>query len=95
MIFFTFPRLNSDPNLRLGDVTSLNVTMLSGGVQYNVVPDSMSLGLDIRVTLSDDHEVAMCSHIGHRPPCMESFVLCNNSVCCNFQCCLLLSNVST
>ena len=38
----TFHRLNSDPNLRLGDVTSLNVTMLSGGVQYNVVPDSMS-----------------------------------------------------
>ena len=55
-------------------MTSLNVTMLSGGVQYNVVPDSMSLGLDIRITLSDDHEVAMCSHIGHRPPCMESFV---------------------
>ena len=62
MIFFTSHRLNSDPNLRLGDVTSLNVTMLSGGVQYNVVPDSMSLGLDIRVTLSDDHEVAMFSH---------------------------------
>ena len=92
MIFFTFHRLNSDPNLRLGDVTSLNVTMLRGGVQYDVVPDSMSLGLDIRVTLSDDHEVAMFGHIGHRPPCMESFVSCNNSVCCKFQ---LLSNIST
>ncbi len=43
--------------MKLGDVTSLNVTMLGGGIQWNVVPDAMSLGLDIRVTLSDSHQV--------------------------------------
>ncbi len=51
-------RLKADPSLRLGDVTSLNVTMLGGGIQWNVVPDAMSLGLDVRVTLSDSHQVS-------------------------------------
>ncbi len=50
-------RLNSDPSLRLGDVTTLNVTMLGGGVQWNVVPNTMSLGMDLRITVTQDHEV--------------------------------------
>lgn len=36
--------------LTLGDVTTVNLTMLNGGVQYNVVPDKMSAGFDIRVS---------------------------------------------
>jgi aminoacylase len=30
--------------LTLGDVTTVNLTMLKGGVQYNVVPDYMEAG---------------------------------------------------
>lgn len=36
--------------LKLGDVTSLNLTMLSGGVQPNVVPAEFKATFDIRVT---------------------------------------------
>jgi len=53
---YTF-RLNSDPSMHLGDITSVNVTMLGGGIQWNVVPDSLSMGMDLRVTISDDHKV--------------------------------------
>ncbi|CAL1528245.1 unnamed protein product [Lymnaea stagnalis] len=42
-------RLLGDNALSLGDVTSVNLTMLKGGVQFNVVPDSMSAGFDIRI----------------------------------------------
>lgn len=42
-------RLAGDEALSLGDVTSVNLTMLKGGVQYNVVPDTMSAGFDIRI----------------------------------------------
>ena len=51
-------RLKADPNLKLGDVTSVNVNVLEGGVQWNVVPDAMALKVDLRITLSDDHEVS-------------------------------------
>ena len=50
-------RLKADPDLKLGDVTSINVNVLEGGVQWNVVPDAMALKVDLRITLSDDHEV--------------------------------------
>uniref|UniRef100_A0A8C2TLV6 Aminoacylase 1 n=1 Tax=Coturnix japonica TaxID=93934 RepID=A0A8C2TLV6_COTJA len=42
-------RLKSNTNLTLGDVTSLNLTMLEGGVSFNVVPSEMSVGFDIRI----------------------------------------------
>ncbi|OZJ02963.1 hypothetical protein BZG36_04519 [Bifiguratus adelaidae] len=38
----------------LGDVTTVNLTMLEAGVQYNVVPNEASAGLDIRVSPSFD-----------------------------------------
>lgn len=43
-------KLESDPNLTLGDVTSVNLTIMSGGVQANVVPDKFELTFDIRIT---------------------------------------------
>uniref|UniRef100_A0A2K6FYZ7 Aminoacylase-1 n=1 Tax=Propithecus coquereli TaxID=379532 RepID=A0A2K6FYZ7_PROCO len=42
-------RLQSNPHLKEGDVTSVNLTKLEGGVAYNVVPASMSAGFDFRV----------------------------------------------
>ncbi|XP_044531240.1 aminoacylase-1A-like isoform X4 [Gracilinanus agilis] len=42
-------RLQSDPSLTLGAVTSVNLTVLQGGVAYNVVPATMSAGFDFRV----------------------------------------------
>ncbi|NWW95128.1 ACY1 protein, partial [Rhynochetos jubatus] len=42
-------RLKSDSSLTLGDVTSLNLTMLEGGVSFNVVPSEMAAGFDVRI----------------------------------------------
>ncbi|XP_069331890.1 aminoacylase-1 [Eulemur rufifrons] len=42
-------RLQSNPHLKEGAVTSVNLTKLEGGVAYNVVPASMSAGFDFRV----------------------------------------------
>ncbi|KAL8212340.1 UNVERIFIED_CONTAM: Aminoacylase-1A [Gekko kuhli] len=42
-------RLKSEKHLTLGDVTSLNLTMLNGGISFNVVPSEMSAGFDIRI----------------------------------------------
>ncbi|KGL83712.1 Aminoacylase-1, partial [Tinamus guttatus] len=42
-------RLKSDTGLTLGDVTSLNLTMLEGGVSFNVVPSEMTVGFDVRI----------------------------------------------
>uniref|UniRef100_A0A8C4XJ67 Peptidase M20 dimerisation domain-containing protein n=1 Tax=Falco tinnunculus TaxID=100819 RepID=A0A8C4XJ67_FALTI len=41
--------LKSDSSLTLGDVTSLNLTMLEGGVSFNVVPSEMAASFDIRI----------------------------------------------
>ena len=47
-------RLESDPGLGLGDVTSVNLTMMEGGVQVNVVPDKFILAFDIRISPKED-----------------------------------------
>lgn len=39
----------------IGDVTTLNLTVIEGGVQTNVVPPEMSVGFDIRLALDVDH----------------------------------------
>lgn len=51
------PRLKSDTRLTLGDVTSLNLTMLEGGVSFNVVPSEMAAGFDIRIPPTVDLKV--------------------------------------
>uniref|UniRef100_A0A8C5QGH1 N-acyl-aliphatic-L-amino acid amidohydrolase n=1 Tax=Leptobrachium leishanense TaxID=445787 RepID=A0A8C5QGH1_9ANUR len=42
-------KLESDPSLSIGDVTTVNLTKLSGGILYNVVPSIMSVTFDLRV----------------------------------------------
>lgn len=41
---------DSDEKLTLGDVTTVNLTTMSGGVQMNVVPNQFTIGFDIRIT---------------------------------------------
>lgn len=43
---------NSD--LRLGDVTTINLTMINGGCQINVVPTELSVSFDIRLSINVD-----------------------------------------
>jgi len=43
-------RLQANPSFTLGDVTSVNLTIMEGGVQTNVVPDKFALNFDIRIT---------------------------------------------
>ncbi|GAB1600777.1 aminoacylase-1-like [Argonauta hians] len=47
-------RLKSNPNLVLGDVTSVNLTMVEGGLQHNVVPSQLTACFDIRIAPSVD-----------------------------------------
>lgn len=48
-------KLKNNPALGLGEVTSINLTMLSGGLQANVVPSEMRLTFDIRLAIEVDH----------------------------------------
>ncbi|CAG7785755.1 unnamed protein product [Allacma fusca] len=43
-------RLESDSNLGMGSVTSVNMTILQGGLQINIVPPELSASFDLRVT---------------------------------------------
>ncbi|KAJ1727805.1 adenylate cyclase [Coemansia biformis] len=48
---------NADGSAKtLGDVTTANLTMLQSGVQHNVVPESASASVDIRMTPSIDYQ---------------------------------------
>jgi len=49
-------RLEDNPSLSLGDVNTVNLTMMDGGVQANVVPDKLILTFDIRITPTTDLE---------------------------------------
>ncbi|GAB0091333.1 aminoacylase-1 [Sergentomyia squamirostris] len=49
-------RLEDNPNLLIGDVTTINLTMISGGVQSNVVPPDLTIGFDIRLALDMNQE---------------------------------------
>lgn len=48
-------KLESDPNLTIGDVTTVNITQLSGGVQSNVVPPQFQMMTDLRLAIDVDH----------------------------------------
>jgi len=43
-------RLEENSDLSLGDVNTINLTMMNGGVQANVVPDKLILTFDVRIT---------------------------------------------
>lgn len=42
-------RLQSNPQLSLGDVTTVNMTKVNGGVSCNVIPSEMSVTFDLRI----------------------------------------------
>lgn len=42
-------RLNISECLTLGDVTTVNMTMVKGGVAYNVIPAEMDVSFDLRI----------------------------------------------
>ncbi|KAB0792729.1 hypothetical protein PPYR_14688 [Photinus pyralis] len=47
-------RLESDSSLTIGDVMSINVTQIQGGVQPNVIPPEFTLVLDCRIPVTTD-----------------------------------------
>ncbi|CAG9135737.1 unnamed protein product [Plutella xylostella] len=49
-------RLDENKDLTIGDVTTINLTKLRGGVQSNVVPEKMTVTFDIRLAIDVDHK---------------------------------------
>lgn len=49
-------KLEADPTLSIGDVTTINLTMIAGGVQMNVVPPLMNVSFDVRLAIDVSHE---------------------------------------
>lgn len=49
-------RLENNPELNIGDVTTINLTRIGGGVQSNVVPPQFTAGFDCRLALDVNHE---------------------------------------
>lgn len=49
-------KLAKNPELSLGDVTSVNLTMLSGGVQNNIIPPEVTLIYNIRLAIDIDRD---------------------------------------
>ncbi|XP_017057636.1 aminoacylase-1 [Drosophila ficusphila] len=49
-------RLENNPESVIGDVTTINLTKISGGVQSNVVPPQLMVCFDCRLALDVDHE---------------------------------------
>lgn len=47
-------KLKDNPKLMMGDVTAVNLTMLKGGLQSNVVPAELSVTFDIRLAIDVD-----------------------------------------
>lgn len=49
--------LANNPELTVGDVTSINLTIMQGGVQVNVIPPEFNLSFDIRMAINVDFEL--------------------------------------
>lgn len=49
-----YQRLVNNHELTIGDVTTVNLTQISGGVQNNVIPAELSLGFDVRIAIDVD-----------------------------------------
>ncbi|EDW03378.1 GH11206 [Drosophila grimshawi] len=49
-------RLENNPELKIGDVTTINLTRIGGGVQSNVVPPELTAGFDCRLALDVNHD---------------------------------------
>jgi aminoacylase len=50
-------RTETRQNLTLGDVTTTNITLMTGGVQMNVVPNEVTAGIDMRLSPYLDFEL--------------------------------------
>lgn len=50
-------RLEENPDLTLGDVTTINLTKIRGGDQVDVVASSIKVSFDVRLALDVNHEV--------------------------------------
>lgn len=48
-------KLENNPDLTIGDVTTINLTVIKGGVQSNVVPPMLTIGFDVRLAIDQDH----------------------------------------
>lgn len=46
-----YRKLIGNPKLTIGDVTTVNLTVINGGLQGNVVPPLITIVIDIRVAL--------------------------------------------
>ncbi|PIO64211.1 hypothetical protein TELCIR_14170, partial [Teladorsagia circumcincta] len=72
--------LKNDSTKRLGDVITLNITKVEGGVQVNVLPENFTLLLDIRIPPTADFEkmeeriASWCTKAG--PDVTFEYILC-------------------
>lgn len=48
-------KLENNPEKTVGDVTTINLTILKGGIQTNVLPPQLTVAFDIRLALDVDH----------------------------------------
>ncbi|XP_038214771.1 aminoacylase-1-like [Zerene cesonia] len=48
--------LDNNPQLTIGDVTTINLTQVHGGVQSNVIPEKLTVVFDCRLAVTVDHE---------------------------------------
>lgn len=44
-------------NLNPGDVTSINLTLMNGGCQVNIVPPELTVGFDVRLSIEVDDSI--------------------------------------
>ncbi|XP_077862170.1 aminoacylase-1-like [Saccoglossus kowalevskii] len=58
-------RLEKNVDLRLGDVTTVNLTKLQGGIAHNVVPVDFTASFDIRLSIDVDMKVIGINRLGY------------------------------
>lgn len=49
-------KLENNPDWTVGDVTTINLTVIKGGLQTNVVPPLLTIGFDVRLAVTQSHE---------------------------------------
>lgn len=47
-------RLKNNPEFTTGDVTTVNITTINGGIQQNVVPPEIKMSVDVRMAVDID-----------------------------------------
>lgn len=49
-------KLKNNPELSIGDVTTVNLTIIKGGLQSNIVPSTLTALFDCRLAIDVDHD---------------------------------------